>query len=409
MTLPLSGALKASELNTELSKGTGTLFKISNTEVRTLANKASGEVKFSDFYGKLYVPPAGSLRYALVRPVGSTVTQFGGRVAVDGDLLVVSGLAAQANVAAAYVYTLSSGTLISTIVIPSGSAGGSIGAIAISGNNVVIGIRNSTLGHVYIFDALSGTLLQNIVNTTVSPAGLDRFGVCVAIDGNFVAIGITDVTSINYARILIYAVDTGTLIRTITNQALLYYAPSSVSVSGDYVVLGGLPTYQSPTSVGGIAIVFKVSDGTLVRTLPKLNAAHVNDKHGGAVFIKGTWAVVGDTYYKAALLYDVVSGTRKSAPYCSGSIYANSAYSVCISNTKVSVGTPDWNGYGFVCIGTGPFTSLTALSPNLSKPATLKVGDYFGYAIANTDTLVAVGAYADNTAGALGRVFVFNI
>ena len=47
--IPCSGTIKASDINTELSRNASYPFKIGNTEERNLAGKPSGLIKFSDF------------------------------------------------------------------------------------------------------------------------------------------------------------------------------------------------------------------------------------------------------------------------------------------------------------------------------------------------------------------------
>lgn len=52
MTLPASGAISAAMINVELGRASNVPFDINGTPERTLAQKPSGAIKFSDFYGK---------------------------------------------------------------------------------------------------------------------------------------------------------------------------------------------------------------------------------------------------------------------------------------------------------------------------------------------------------------------
>jgi hypothetical protein len=52
MDLPLSGEISASDINDELGRNPTAQFNIGNPEERELAGVPSGEIKFSDFYGK---------------------------------------------------------------------------------------------------------------------------------------------------------------------------------------------------------------------------------------------------------------------------------------------------------------------------------------------------------------------
>lgn len=60
MALQSSGAISASNINTELSKNSTAQMSLNATDIRTLAGKPSGAISFSNFYGKSagisYVP-----------------------------------------------------------------------------------------------------------------------------------------------------------------------------------------------------------------------------------------------------------------------------------------------------------------------------------------------------------------
>ena len=52
MTLPASGTIKASQINTELGLSSSAQTNIGGASPRSWAGKASGVIKYSDFYGK---------------------------------------------------------------------------------------------------------------------------------------------------------------------------------------------------------------------------------------------------------------------------------------------------------------------------------------------------------------------
>ena len=65
MTLPSSGALSASQIDTEIGRASNAAISLDESVVRGLAGVASGAISFSNFYGKTYVtatytPAAGS-------------------------------------------------------------------------------------------------------------------------------------------------------------------------------------------------------------------------------------------------------------------------------------------------------------------------------------------------------------
>ncbi len=57
MTLPLSGIIKLSQVNVELSRTSSTAVSLNQTPVRTLAIKPSGKISMSDLYGKAAYTP----------------------------------------------------------------------------------------------------------------------------------------------------------------------------------------------------------------------------------------------------------------------------------------------------------------------------------------------------------------
>ena len=101
MTLPSSGTMTANMINVELGRSGTAVFDINGTPERTLAEKPSGIIKFSDFYGKSNLKPAqathfdsisgsdyvdtapGAITHSIVKTAGSSFntsspTKFGG-------------------------------------------------------------------------------------------------------------------------------------------------------------------------------------------------------------------------------------------------------------------------------------------------------------------------------------------
>lgn len=77
--LPTSGQIAASDINEELGRSPTADFSINGAEERALAEVPSGEIKFSDFYGKsagshnwgIAPSPATSYGYSLTEGYGS--------------------------------------------------------------------------------------------------------------------------------------------------------------------------------------------------------------------------------------------------------------------------------------------------------------------------------------------------
>lgn len=85
MVLPVSGAISASMINTELFRSANAQFSIGGTLERELAGKPSGPISFSDFYGKSWVTPGsagwwspGSYTFTVPRYNLITIYLYGG-------------------------------------------------------------------------------------------------------------------------------------------------------------------------------------------------------------------------------------------------------------------------------------------------------------------------------------------
>lgn len=75
MTLPLSGTLALSDVNTELGRASTTTISMNETAVRALAEVPSGQISMSNFYGKPTPPPA-SVAYQGTYTSNSALTTY---------------------------------------------------------------------------------------------------------------------------------------------------------------------------------------------------------------------------------------------------------------------------------------------------------------------------------------------
>lgn len=92
MTLPSSGVITAAMINTELGRSSSATFDINGASERALAEKPSGQISFSDFYGKTqiawgeyqdagtgtWVVPTGVTSFCVVLIGGGAKDQSGG-------------------------------------------------------------------------------------------------------------------------------------------------------------------------------------------------------------------------------------------------------------------------------------------------------------------------------------------
>jgi hypothetical protein len=249
---------------------------------------------------------------------------FGTSVAVSGEYVIVGApnedTAINTNQGKAYIYNKLSGILIHTLSLPvvpgfanSISFGGSV---SISDNYAIVGapgVSTSTFvtysGRAYIYDVTTGSLVHTLINPNpYSTASSDAFGTSVAISGNYAIIGAPgedDAGGLESGKAYIYNVTTGALVHTLNNPTPGFYAGfgTSVAISGNYAIVAWTST---------TVFIYNVTTGALVHTLPNpdpITGPSTNDQFGSSVAISGNYAIVG------APLEDVAPTGPSIAPY----------------------------------------------------------------------------------------------
>ena len=131
----------------------------------------------------VYNNTTGELVSVLAAPSPQVDELFGENVAISGNLVVVGARHRNAGVGVAYVYNATTGALLHTLVNPTPASSGTYpdffgSAVAISGNLIAIGSEEdlgaADSGAVYLFDAVSGNLLQTIASPI--PSVQSKFG-----------------------------------------------------------------------------------------------------------------------------------------------------------------------------------------------------------------------------------------
>ena len=229
-------------------------------------------------------------------------SKFGADVAMKGNYLVVGAPELNNNYGIAYVYNVTTGTLVHTVVNPDYAYGYFGESVAISDNYFIVGAREArvggtTVGKAHIFDLSTGTLLHTLINPNVNAVSSnDYFGDSVAITDTYTVVGATFERkgSTDYSGVVyVYNTVTGAPARTILNPTT---EPGNfggkVAIYEDYLLIGA--TGQS--NYLGVAYIFDVTTGTLIRTLDNPNhfaGASEYDLFGSSVGISGDYAIVG--------------------------------------------------------------------------------------------------------------------
>jgi WD40 repeat protein len=204
----------------------------------------------------------GAELYKLVGSDTSEYDQFGNKVAISGNLGIVSAHGhdgAATNAGAAYVFDLSTGTQVCKLTISDATADEYSGySVAIDGDLAIVGSAlKSATGAAYLFDARSG---QQLMKLTASDVYFNQyFGSDVAISGNLAIVGaLGDNREVGAAYV--FDVRTGKELRKITASDLFNTYPREfndrfgefVAIDGNKAVIGVRLSDDHGTSSGSV-------------------------------------------------------------------------------------------------------------------------------------------------------------
>jgi hypothetical protein len=353
--------------------------------------------------------------------------QFGNAVAISGNTMVVGArfdgtTASQAG--AAYVYVLSGGswTQQAVLLANDGAVADKFGySVAISENTIVVGAFNddsplSNAGSAYVF-VRSGTTWSFQQKLTANDAAADQeFGNAVAITGETIAVGehFADLPGNSEAgAVYIYRRSGTTWTQT---QKLLPTAAvilgdhfgESVAMSGSKIAIGAAGDDTPFTSAGAVYVFVDNGSGYVLQQKLTIASGANGDDFGNSVAIEGNTLVGGALQYTpiisqpaygAAYIYEFNGSTWVSQGRIvasDGATVDRFGYSVAVSNNVVAVGAreddttaggPDaGSAYIFTRSGT-TWTEQQKLTP--TDPFN---GDRFGYSVALSSGNLVVGA-----------------
>ncbi len=243
--------------------------------------------------------------------------EFGGSVSIYGDYIVVGAEdedTNSSNAGSVYIFKRDTNNSVSQIAkIQSSDAeeydhfGGSV---SIYGDYIVVGAENedtngSNAGSVYIFKIDTNDSVSQITKIQSSDAEeYDHFGGSVSINGDYIVVGAygKDTNSSNAGNAYIFKIDTNDSVSQIAkiqaSDAEAYdYFGNSVSINGDYIVVGAKDEDTNGSSAGS-AYIFKIDTNDSVSQIAKIQASDAkdNDRFGWSVGIDGDYIVVGAKY-----------------------------------------------------------------------------------------------------------------
>lgn len=199
-----------------------------------------------------------------------------------------------------------------------------LGGIKVSGNYAIIGgvydddAGANNAGSAFIYDITTGALLHTLTDPTVAAA--DYFGI-VSISGNYALVGAygDDTSALNAGIAYIFDVTTGSLIRTLLHPASAanaYFSGNGVHLSetATYALIASSGDSVSGNANAGRVYVYDVATGALLYALD--NPDPDVDDYFGPGDISDNYILVaarnddaGASNAGSAYLYDTATGT----------------------------------------------------------------------------------------------------
>jgi len=360
---------------------------------------------------------------------GAVGDYFGYSVSVSGDYAVVGARDDDngSGSGSAYVFVRSGATWTQQqkLAATDGAASDYFGwSVSIAGDYAIVGAygnddKGSNSGSAYVFVRSGMTWTQQQKFMASDGAAGDHFGFFVSISGDYAVVGAPGAGS-NQGSVYVFVRSEMTWTQqqklTATDGAASDYFGWSVSVSGDYAVVGARDDDNGSGS--GSAYVFVRSGATWTQQ-QKLTATDGawDDRFGHSVSISGDYAVVGafndgdkGSYSGSAYVF-VRSGVmwtqQQKLTASDGAAIDRFGRIVSISGDYAVIGAYSKNsetGSAYMFVRSG-VTWTQQIKLTASDGA---AGDYFGASVSVSGDYVIVGAYGDDDKGSIsGSAYVF--
>lgn len=350
---------------------------------------------------------ANTTSFIINNPTPASNETFGISVDVDGNTAIIGSHADPSGSGEAYIYNVTTGSLLRTIVNPFVASLDWFGhSVGISGNKAIIGaygddVGASSSGSAYIYDVTTGVRLHTLVNP--QPTASDRFGESVAISGDYAIVGsrLDDPSGVDAAgSVYIFSTNTGALLHTIPNP--------SPSVNGEFgLYLDMNDTYSLVSAVWENEVyMFDNATGTLLHTFTNPGNG---SSFGWSVNISNSYVVISARGNTNNPVYVYNTNTKAllhtfTAP--AETVNTMFGFATALSGDKLIVTaatslSQTGNGYVYTYDLSSGYMINSYTNPELPVSGT----DNFAQAVATngTQTLVGVPLYNTNNHG---RVYV---
>jgi hypothetical protein len=313
-------------------------------------------------------------------------------------------------------------------------------SVAISGNTVVVGSPDHTVGSnygqgaAYVFVESGGTWSQQAELSASDGAAYDAFGLSVAISGSTIMVGSPCHTNSNgqcgQGAVYVFVENGGTWSQqaelTASDGLAGDYFGWSVAVDGNTAVIGAFNKLVLGHSAQGTAYVFAESGGKWTQQA-ELTASDgiYNDEFGYSVGLNGSTIVIGapdrtvgsNQAQGVAYVFAGSSGTwTQQAEVTSSDGEAGDffAQSVAVGGSTAVMGAPchPRNGFAFCQGGPGAAYVFGESGGTWTQQAELTpsdgaLGDEFGISVSFSGSTIVTGASLHTVGSNQGAAYVF--
>ena len=302
---------------------------------------------------------ASAQEIKLLASDGAAGDEFGTSVAVSGTTAIVGSVYDDDSggpVGSAYVFDTSTGTEVAKLLASDGAAADAFGySVAISGTTAIVGApqdddNGANSGSVYLFDTTTGAQTAKLLAS--DGAANDLFGISVAISGTTAIVGAVydDDSGSQSGSAYLFDTTTGAQVAKLLASDGAAFADFgiSVAISGTTAIVGAQGYYESGARLGA-AYIFDTTTGTEVAKLLASDGRDT-DAFGTSVAISGTTAIIGAPYDDdngansgSAYLFDTTTGAQIAKLLASDAAATDFfGIAVAISDTTAIVGA-DWD------------------------------------------------------------------
>ena len=375
--------------------------------------------------GPQAAPARASSLYGLLKtyskPAPAANEQFGNAVAwlPSGDKLAVAAqgdqLGGHTAVGAVYVLDRNTAAVSKTLTRTDPAANDYLGfSVAVSGTQLLAGAPHDNSGSInkagaaYLYDTISGSLVQTITNPM--PADSDYFGSSVAIvSSTTVLIGVPQFGAGHVGRAYLCQIADGTCPTVITSPtgALGGFFGNSVAATGDYFAVAA-----PLDSTYGSVYVFTTTTGDLYKTIVPTTTVPGANFGSALAFVNGNLLIGaqndGTSVVNtpgAAYLYKPDGTLLRTFPN-PDSTDSGARFGAAVAGdaTRVLIGAPGAalnEGRAYL------FNETTGALIDTFKKVLPVQGDHFGNSVALLGENFLIGAPDDSSPGATGAGAVY--